>query len=212
MFGDHVYWGVYGHQIGGGVSRVAKAGGDQEKIRIAADAMPEDKVSALRGYANGILVQGTRTIAWIPANGERPRVILEVSARMGPAVLDGDSFYIAEYGEPHWQAEASGYIHRVALADGKHTKLTGVVRWPSAIATFGSNVYFMRSESADIWAVPKAGGNVRVVVANGPCTEPCDTSLGLWTDERGLFWLRGKELVEGERLYFLPWSAIPEAP
>jgi hypothetical protein len=209
LFGDYVYWGVYGHQIGGGVTRVSKAGGDQEDIRIAKDAMHEDKIEELRGYPAGILAQGTRTIAWIPANGERPRMILEVSKDMGPAVLDGDSFYVAERGDPYWQSKDSGFIHRVAVADGKDTKLAGPVRWPSAIATFGSNVYFMLKESGDIWSVPKDGGETRVVLPNGPRLEPCDESLGLWADERGLFWLRGKEFFsQGDRIYFLPWSAV----
>ena len=207
-FGDYVYWGVFGHQIGGGVSRVPKAGGDQEAIRIVEDRY-EDQVEELHPYTDGILVQGTRTLGWIPANGGRQRMILEVSEAMGPAVLDGDSFYVAEMGDLYWQSKDSGYIHRVAVADGKDKKLAGPVRWPSAIATFGPNVYFMLKDSGDVWSVPKNGGKARVVVMNGPRLEPCDESLGLWADERGLFWLRGQKFVStGDRLYFQSWSRL----
>lgn len=210
LFGDYVYWGVYGHQSGGGVSRVSKEGGEQEDIRIAADADHEDKVKELTAYTDGILVQGRRTLAWIPANGERPRVVLRVGESMGPAILDGDSFYVAEEGERYWQSKDSGYIHRVSVAEGKDTKLAGPVRWPSAIATFGTNVYFMLRESGDIWSVPKQGGEPTQVLKNGPRIQPCDESQALWADERGLFWLRGKDDLFGQidsRLYFQPWPA-----
>lgn len=209
-FGEHVYWGVYGHQIGGGVSRVSKDGGEQEEIRIAAKPHEEDKVADLIAYPDGILVQGTETLAWIPASGDRPRLILRVDRRMGSAVRDGDAFYVAEQGDPYWQAQDSGYIHRVS-ADGRDTKLAGPIRWPSAIATFGPNVYFMLRQSSDIWSVPKQGGKPTRVLTDGPRIQDCDESQGLWADERGLFWLRGDATPfspVASRLYFQSWTGL----
>jgi hypothetical protein len=212
VFGDFVYWGVYGHQVDGGVFRVPKAGGEEERIRIAPDRRYEDKVEKLTADPEGILVQGTGTIGWIPMNGERARLILRVAEDTGPAVHDGDSFYVAERGAPRWGTSDSGSIHRIAVADNNDTKLAGPVRSPSAITTFGPNVYFMLSESGDIWSVPKLGGPLKQVLANGPRIDPCDESLRLWADDRGLFWQRGKRfLSEGDRIYFLPWSAIERA-
>jgi hypothetical protein len=199
-FGDFVYWGVYGHQINGGVWRVAKSGGKQELVRL-----PDDKIAALHAYPDGILVQGTRTLGWVPMTGA-PQLVLEVRQDIGPGVRDGNDFYVAERGDPYWKSADSGFIHRVA--NGKDTKLAGPVRWPSAIATFGPNVYFMLTESGDIWSVPKAGGNARVILV-GPRIEPCDESLAMWADARGLFWLRGKRFFStGDRLYFAPWSVF----
>lgn len=212
LFGDRVYWGVFGHQIEGGVSRVPKLGGPQEHVRIPNQGRFDDKVTALRPYRDGILVEGDRTIGWIPANGDRPRTILEVPYRMGSAVRDGDAFYIAERGDPYWQAKDSGYIHRVSAIDGTDTKLAGPLRWPSAIATFGPNVYFALEESGDVRWVPKAGGATRRVPTDGLRIEPCDPSRGLWADERGLFWQRGPTLFgDTARIYFLPWSWIEKA-
>jgi hypothetical protein len=198
-FGDYVYWGVYGHQINGGVWRIPKSGGTQELV-----TSDHDKIKALHADRDGILVQGTRTISWIPPSG--PSQVIALMKDIGPAVRDGDDFYIAEQGDPYWKSDDSGYIHRVS--GGMDTKLAGPVRWPSAIAAFGPNVYFMLRESGDLWSVPKTGGVAKVVLT-GPRIEPCDESLGMWADARGLFWLRGNRFFsKGDRLYFLPWSAL----
>jgi hypothetical protein len=207
LFGDHVYWGIYGHQIGGGVWRVPKAGGKEEQVRIARNPEDEDRVEELTPYPDGILVQGTQSIAWIPAHG-MPRTIVAVEQDAGPAVRDGEAFYVAEGGDPYWQSKDSGFIHRVD-ADGKNTRLAGPVRWPSAIATHGAHIYFMLRDSGDVWSVPKAGGAPTVVVQNGPRKRQCDETLGLWADDRGLFWLRGQRFMgDGDTLYFAAWSTL----
>jgi hypothetical protein len=213
LHGDHVYWGVRGspNMIGGGVTRVAKAGGTQERIRIDNGSDHDDKVSRLQPYPDGILVEGERTLAWIPANGDPPRKILEVERQLGPAVRDGDSYYVAEEGDPYWQSKDSGYIHRITIADGKDTKLVGPVRWPSAITTYRDTIYYMLKDSPEVWSLPKDGGKPHVAVRRHARAEACDESVGIWADERGLFWLRArKEFMRTgrERLYFLPWTAV----
>jgi hypothetical protein len=198
--GDSVYWGIYGHQIDGGVWRVLKQGGRQEPL------LTSQKIERIHTYDDGLLVEAIAMVGWIPRIGE-PSTVLGGIAEVGAATHDGDDFYVAERGDPYWQSKDSGYIHRIHA--GKDTKLAGPVRWPSAVAAYGANVYFMLSETGDIWSVPKAGGTAKVALA-GPRIEPCDNSLGLWADARGLYWLRGHRLfgAPGQRLYFMPWSAL----
>lgn len=200
LLDDHVYWGIYGHQIGGGIKRVRTRGGPQETV------LTRQRIERLHAYDDGILVEAVAMVGWIPKVGEPTQLL--AARGIGGAARDGDDVYVAERGDPYWQSSDSGYIHRIH--DGKDIKLAGPVRWPSAIAAYGPNVYFMLSETGDLWSVPKAGGPVHLVIA-GPRIEPCDNSLGLWADARGLFWLRGHELfgATGQRLYFLPWSAVP---
>ena len=207
-FREHVYWGIFGHQRDGGVWRVPKAGGAEELIHLAADKQREDKISALSSFPDGIIVQGTRTLGWIPVHG-KPKKVFASENEVGPAVRDGNDFYIAEEGDLYWASKDSGFIHRVS-ADGTDTKLVGPVRWPSAIATYGADVFFMLRESGDVWSVPKAGGASHLAI-NGPRTAACDTALGMWADQRGLFWARGIDSLlrrETATIFFAPWSSL----
>jgi hypothetical protein len=67
----------------------------------------------------------------------------------------------------------------------------------------------MLEDTGDIWSVPASGGPVRIAFA-GPRIDSCDTSLAMWSDARGLFWLRGIGPfgAPGQRLYFMPWSTL----
>ena len=210
LYGDHVYWGVFGHQLEGGVFRISKQGGAEEAIRIDPDARFEDRIQELRPYRDGILVEGLMTVGWIPASGP-PRLILELTGNtgVGAAVLDDDGFvYVAEEGDRYWESKGSGYILRVPLAGGEGKKLAGPVKAPAAIASFGPNVYFMLENEPGVWAVPKGGGPTKRVLTIERDDSPCNEPVGLWADRRGLFWLLGLKYFGSHKLFFQPWSAI----
>ena len=75
LFGDYVYWGNWGHNVDdGGVERVPRRGGPQERIRIWKKR--DDYIQSLIPYpGRGILVIGLSSVAWIPGTedkGHRP--------------------------------------------------------------------------------------------------------------------------------------------
>lgn len=200
--GAYIYAGIYGHQPGGGVVRVPIAGGTQDTVLLG-----EEHIESFVTGPDGMLVLGTRSVGWIGNTGA-PQVLVSGLDGVRAAVRDADGVFVAERGEGHRKSPASGFIHRIV--DGKDTRLAGPVRWPSAVATFGPNVYFMLEETGDIWAVPKSGGTPKIVV-HKEREGDCDASLGLWATDRGLYWLRGAsiELVPvAQRLYFLPWADV----
>ncbi|MDX2094263.1 MAG: hypothetical protein SFX73_40905 [Kofleriaceae bacterium] len=211
LFGGHVYWGAFPHGIGGGVYRVPKSGGKEELVRFEVpDYQP--RISDLFVDAEGIFVHGEDMLGWIPREGS-PRVLVGEDANA--AVRDGAEFYVATHGNPVWDSKPSGEIRRIA--GDTSTTLAGPYKWPAAITVHGGNVYFMLRETSDVYRVPKAGGFPTVVVKDGPRTSQCDESIRMWSDARGLFWLRGSGMSLFKKgaptaLYFLPWSAITSEP
>jgi hypothetical protein len=203
---EHVYWGTYPHAIGGGVYRVHRGGGDVTELWSG------DKVGDLVPYRDGILVIGERRIAWLPASGGAATIV----TRRGrsAAVVAGDAYYVAEYGDPYWDSADSGSIRRIPRTGGRAVTLAGPLRWPTAIAVRGDAVYFVRRESSTIWMVPTTGGAVRAAI---PSIEPdgkespCAESLGLWADDRGLFYLRGQDFIGTSTLYHVPWADLATA-
>lgn len=132
LFDEDVYWGLYGHGIGGGVFRVAKTGGTEEAITFETGRY-EDKIEDLITYPNGILVRGTSMLGWIPRN-ESPKVLLRQS--VAAAVLDSGDYFVATEGEPGWDAKASGAIKRVTH-DGIVTTLAQGAGRPLQVAGGG---------------------------------------------------------------------------
>lgn len=81
---------------------------------------------------------------------------------------------------------------------------------PSVIAEHGDSIYFMLDQSGDIWSMPKAGGEPRVVVVGDPYDpERGEGSLELWSHPCGLFWLHGNSAPGiPKTLRFVSWSAL----
>ena len=207
LVGDYVYWGVFGHQVNGGVARVRKEGGEQEDVRISGST-GGDKITKLTAYADGIVALGWESIAWIPLGSGEARYVAK-GFRADNAVLDGSVIYAADQGDPYWDSKASGHIRRISL-DGSNTMLAGPFKWPAGIATHGSEVYFTLRESTNIWAVSKTGGFPRVVLNMGP-REPCQESKALWATDRGLIWADGGgtwSFDDRRTLHFAPWAAL----
>jgi hypothetical protein len=205
LHGEHVYWGLRGHhQAGGAVWRVSKRGGEDQLLRFFPDRAFEDWIQTLSSYRDGVLVEGLRSVGWISASGE-PRLLFEIerASDVASAVLDDGFVYIAE-SDDAWQREPSGAIHRVALVDGARKNLTGPLKSPEAIATFGPNIYFVLRNGPDIWVLPKSGGKPRRFVTPDAESQ-CDWPVRVWADERGLFWLAG--WPRDQALYFLPWPS-----
>lgn len=204
-YGAYLYWGIFGHAIQGGVTRVLREGGPEEEVVFPTDDVHrhQDLVSRLVPYPDGILVDAAESIGWIPADGQPPRMVLRVADGGGAAVRDGDDFYVVEYGDGYGGTPASGYIHRVT-ADGTDYRLAGPILHPSAIAAHGDHVYFMRREIGDIERVPKAGGAVQLVFEPTDDALNCGNTIGMWADDRGLFWARGAR-SDASYLYFWPW-------
>ena len=201
LAGDYVYWGLFAHETGGGVERVKKSGGADERIELRT-ASDEDQVTHLATYPGGLLVLGWDSIGWIPSAG-KPRTIA-TGLRSNAAVLDDDIVFTADAGGSSFP---NGCIRRISLLDGSNTTLAGTPRAPSAIATYGPNVYFTLASASEIWAVPKSGGLARVVLKPRPRT-PCDEPMELWATERGLLWTDGQALDLQRSLYFAPWASL----
>jgi hypothetical protein len=197
---DHVYWGTFPHDHGGGVYRVHRDGGPTTEVWSG------DAVRDLLPYPDGILVVAARSIVWIPADGSAAQVVSR--GVQSTAVLAGDSFYVAEYGHPYWASPDAGFIRRIPRDGRPPMQLAEPLRWPTAIAVHRDTVYFVRQESGAIWSVPATGGAVRAVVtANTAPGQPCLHALGLWADDRGLFLWYGLEFLGGA-LYVVPWATV----
>ncbi len=204
LAGDYVYWGVFAHETGGGVERVKKSGGTDERVELRT-TKDEDQITNLAAYPDGVLVLGWDSIGWIPGNG-KPRTIA-TGLRSNAAVLDDNMVFAADAGGGARDSSTSGSIRRLSLLDGTDTKLAELDHEPSAIATYGPNVYFTLPQSTEIWSVPKSGGLAWVVLKPRPRT-PCNESKELWATDRGLLWTDGGALDLQRALYFAPWAAL----
>jgi hypothetical protein len=94
---------------------------------------------------------------------------------------------------------------RCALEACLGSSSSGPLKSPAAIATFGSNVYFLLRNGTDIWVVSKAGGKAQRFVTLPDTQSHCDRAMGLWADERGLFWLVG--WPRDQAIHFMPWPS-----
>jgi hypothetical protein len=204
MLDRYVYWGINGHDIDGGVRRVRKRGGLQERIRGA--GVREDRVKRIVPYPKlGILVVGESTVGWIRGNEDKATTLFKSETFIGDAVADDRYAFVAEKGRKHDQRP--GYIYRVAIETGAILRLTGPLEQPSKIATHGDREYFMLDTAEGVWSVPKAGGEVTKAVSGDPYDrEQGEASLGLWAHECGLLWLQGNSVVDSTKtLRFVPW-------
>lgn len=214
---DYVYWGIFGHSAERGVRRVPKKGGPQQDIEIGKTESPAVRdLNVYRGH--GILVRGSRTVAWIPEGEARGSEIFRSSLDVSAATFDGTDFYVAESG--HKYAPDHGALYRIS--NDATIQLVGSLAQPGAIAVHGDIVYFMLDESPDIWSVSTAGGTPRKVVVGAPYDpEHGEQSLRLWAHECGLIWLHGNSAADyawrqgwpssvgsGNTLRYLPWSAL----
>lgn len=202
-YGDHVYWGTYPHDSGGGVYRVAKAGGAPETV------WEGGAIDRLLAFPDGILAIAGWSLIWIPRDGGKPTEVVRVGWEISAVATDGDAWFFAERGDRFWQSADSGSIYRVPRAGGAPTRLLGPIRWPTALAVRGDRLYYMIEDSDAVWSIAKTGGPPTIVIPEDPqlAARPCLSTLALWVDERGLFRYRGRPYERDgvNVLTFTPW-------
>lgn len=207
--GSYVYWGIFGHGIGGGVFRVGKDGSGEVELRLQDKSV--ERVEELTAMKNGLLATTENQLLWFPDGEQLGRELMKVRESIGGAVVDGDAAYIAEYGKRYWDSKPSGYIHRVRLDGTDFKTLAGPVQFPQTIAVHGDTVFYMLRKDATIYAVPTTGGEPRVALLPRFDEQPCNETTAMWSTSHGLVWQRspgGFLPVADDTLWFAPWSML----
>ena len=210
LVGDFVYWGIYGHQIGGGVYRVHKDGTGEIELTLEG-GKEVDKIRQLQATEHGLLAVTKTQVLWFRDGEPLGRELLAVTESVGDAVIDGDYAYIAEYGERYWKSAPSGYIRSVRLDGTDFKTLAGPVQFPQTIAVRGDTVFYMLRKDATIYAVPTTGGEPRVALLPRFDEQPCNETTAMWSTSQGLVWQRspsGFLPVADDTLWFAPWSML----